>query len=410
MESVACHRQRGARSRMPNISLSADMPSVKRTVTGLLTISLLFAVSATSSSAMVFAQEQPDAIEGTQVEETHASDVEKKVIHEPVHRVPKVATNIAPLTSAVSGIVPKVINNVPPKATNKVPSMLPSAAIPVTEPAKTEPAPTTEPAATTEPARNLIPAIPASATKKVAPHPLDDALETAHRGLINIRENVRDYSAIMVKRERVDGKLLKPEYMQIKVRSEGVDERGARIPFSVYMKFIKPKASAGREVIWVKGKNQNRLCVHEGSGLISLKRLNLEPEGWIAMQGQRYPIYEAGMENLVVKLIEKAERDKAAGDCEVIYSDGVKINGRACSVIEVIHAEQRAPYDFHIAKVYIDDELRLPIRYQAHLWPENGSTKPRLLEEYTYLHVKVNQGFTDEDFNPDNPAYSYPKR
>ncbi len=385
------------------------MSSITRTVAGLLTISLFVVASVTTNAA---AQEQPEVADETQVEKNQPSVVEAKVIHEPIHRVPKVARNNGPSTNAATRIIPNAIKNLPPKivnkapATNKAPTMLPSASTPIAEPA---PAPGI-PTATPEPNKKTVPAIKASAIKKVVPHPLDDALETAHRGLINIRENVKDYSAIMVKRERVDGKLLKPEYMQIKVRSEGVDESGARIPFSVYMKFIKPKASAGREVIWVKGKNQNRLCVHEGSGLISLKRLNLEPEGWIAMQGQRYPIYEAGMENLVVKLIEKAERDKAAGDCEVVYSDGVKINGRACSVIEVTHAEQRAPYDFHIAKVYIDDELRLPIRYQAHLWPENGSTKPRLLEEYTYLHVKINQGFTDEDFNPDNPAYSYPKR
>jgi hypothetical protein len=224
-----------------------------------------------------------------------------------------------------------------------------------------------------------------------------------------MRTNVKDYSAIMIKRERVDGKLLKPEYMQVKIRSEGVSDTGQQIPFSIYMKFIKPKACAGREVIWVKGRNQNQLCVHEGSGIVSFKRFNLDPDSWLAMKGQRYPIYEAGMENLIVKLIEKAERDKAAGDCDVEYREGVKINGRPCSVIEVTHPEAVAPYDFNVAKVYIDKELKMPVRYQAHVWPKPGSSKPQLLEEYTYLNIKVNQGFTDEDFNPNNPNYSFPK-
>ncbi len=373
-----------------------------------LVIAVSFGALGTNSA---IAQEQPNPQDDAQ----HA-DAAQKVIHEPIHRVPKVASAANSILNAVSGLATSVPRFAPvdamPIAENAepgIPAILPSSVAPFSEP------PIEASVAEPAPSRKMIPAIPASMVKPVpvakpTPHPLDDALETARRGLENIQSNVTDYSAIMVKRERVDGKLQKPEYMQVKVRSEGVSKTGGIIPFSVYMKFIKPRACAGREVIWVKGRNNNQLCAHEGSGLLSLKRLNLEPDGWVAMKGQRYPIYEAGMENLVVKLIEKAERDKAAGQCNVEYRDGVKINGRECSVIEVTHPDQRAPYDFHIAKVYIDKELRLPIRYQAHTWPEPGSTKPLLLEEYTYLNVKINQGFTDQDFNPDNPAYSYPNR
>ena len=309
----------------------------------------------------------------------------KKVIAEPVHRVPKVAAMAvgANLAGASVGSVSTPIS-----------AILPSAAIKRTQPTFVEPA-----------------AAPIAAQPKAAaPHPLDGALKIAVDGLENIRATIQDYSAILVKRERVDGQLMKPEYMQVKIRRGRVDEDGKKIPFSIYMKFIKPQASAGRELIWVKGQNDDKLCVHEGSGIVSLKCFNLDPDGWLAMQGQRYPIYEAGVENLVVKLIEKATRDRAAGDCEVVYRDGVKINGRCCSVIEVTHPEQREPYDFHIAKVFIDDELQLPVRYQAHIWPEPGSTKPVLLEEYTYLNIKVNQGFSDLDFDPDNPAYKFPGR
>jgi len=352
-----------------------------------------------------------------------ASLVTKKIIHEPVHRVPKVASKVdvfpvnsnppmgqvsdpaenAPVESDPAENVPA--ENVPDQKVEDVrsatPALLPSATKLVPVPLAENPeAPSKIPG---------TPAQPASSAKPV-PHPLDDALETARRGLENIQENIRDYSAILVKRERVNGRLLKPEYMQVKFRSERMSETGTQIPFSIYMKFIKPRANAGREVIWIKNHNDDKLCVHEGSGLMSLKRINIAPDSWLAMQGQRYPIRKAGMENLVATLIEKAERDRAAGDCEVLYRDGVRVNGRECDVIEVKHAEQRAPYDFHIAKVYIDKELKLPIRYQAHIWPEPGSTKPRLLEEYTYLNVKINQGFTDLDFSPDNPAYNYPRR
>lgn len=379
---------------------------------GLLTFSVTSAVALSLMAAPeAYAQEDTPQ----QIESEEESDVRKKVIHEPIHRVPKVAnSNVVP-----PNIVPR---NIRPNA-KKTPAFLPSAtktlpASPMTpaEPAPTppvDPAPTNRvPSVIPAPSKSMIPAIPASNAKPVAPtrapHPLDDAVEIAKRGLLNMRETVKDYSAIMVKRERVDGVLLPAEYMQMKVRSEHVGKDGKKNPFGIYVKFIKPRASAGREVIWVKGRNDGKLSVHEGSGIIGLRTFHLDPESWLAMKGQRYPISDAGMENLIVKLIEKAERDRAAGHCEVEYTTGESIKGRECDVIKVIHAEQRDPYDFHIAKVYIDKELNMPIRYEAHLWPDTPTSKPKLLERYTYLYVKINQGFTDKDFSIKNPAYSFP--
>ena len=361
--------------------------------------------------------EQENA-ELTEDENEQQDPVEKKVIHEPIHRVLKVANRGAAVTQPNPPVASAPVaddnvkrNNELENANLRTPAILPSVihTLPVAPLASDVPVPSTEsPSVNPNAGQSKIPATLASSAKPV-PHPLDDALEIARRGLRDIRANVRDYTAIMVKRERIGGELQKPEYMQVKVRSEQVTESGQKIPFGIYMKFIKPRACAGREVIWVEGRNENKLFAHEGSGLGSFRTFHLDPTSWLAMKGQRYPISDAGMENLIVKLIEKAERDRAAGDCIVEYRTGVKINGRDCEVIQVTHPEQRAPYDFHIAKIYIDTELRLPIRYQAHLWPETENAKPKLLEEYTYLNIKINQGLTDEEFNPRNPRYKFPK-
>ncbi|MGC4003839.1 MAG: DUF1571 domain-containing protein [Pirellulales bacterium] len=70
--------------------------------------------------------------------------------------------------------------------------------------------------------------------------PVGSALERAYSGLKHIKEDIKDYTCTMVKRERVDGKLTGPEYIFTKVRQE---------PFSVYMTFLKPDEVAGREAI-----------------------------------------------------------------------------------------------------------------------------------------------------------------
>ena len=42
-------------------------------------------------------------------------------------------------------------------------------------------------------------------------------------------------------------------------------------------------------------------------------------------------------------------------------------------------------------------------------WPREKGGPPELLEEYTYLDLKLNNGFTDADFDTQNPGYRFQK-
>ena len=253
--------------------------------------------------------------------------------------------------------------------------------------------------------KSAIPSQPA-----VTAHPLDRALAFSREALAGMRSNVYDYTARMAKRERINGSLSETSYMDIKIRCPRVTPQGQQTPFSIYMKFLKPRDASGREVLWIDGQNKGNLLAHQPGVVIGLKTFELPPTGIMAMQGQRYPIYEAGLENLIVKLIEKASRDRAAGMCDVTYRDGLKMNGRPCSLIEVMHPEKRAPYEFYKAQVLIDDELNLPVRYTSYDWPRAPGAKPEILEQYTYVNIKLNVGLTDKDFAPSNSAYNFPGR
>jgi hypothetical protein len=46
------------------------------------------------------------------------------------------------------------------------------------------------------------------------------------------------------------------------------------------------------------------------------------------------------------------------------------------------------------------------VRYESYGWPAVEGEAPPLLEEYTYLKVKLNNGFTDADFETSNPSYN----
>ena len=238
-----------------------------------------------------------------------------------------------------------------------------------------------------------------AAAAPVATHPLEPALEVARRGLAGIQTNIRDYSCTVVKRERIDGKLGEHEYMFAKIRQR---------PFSVYLLFLGPDSMKGQEVIYVDGQNDGNMLAHAGSGVRAMVGMvSLKPQSMLAMAGNRYPITELGVENLTKRLVEVAEHDRQFGECDVNFYPNAKVNGRICTCIQVTHPVPRRNFRFHLARVFIDDELTIPIRYEAYDWPQEQGGQPVLMEEYTYMNVKLNNGFTDVDFDPKNTAYKF---
>ena len=227
-------------------------------------------------------------------------------------------------------------------------------------------------------------------------HPLAPVLCWAKEGLPAI-ENLKDYSATMVRRERIRGKLGNYEYMFVKIRHK---------PFSVYAYFLWPASIKGQEVIYVAGQNQGNLWAHRAHMPV---KVSLNPDGMIAMAGRHYPLTEIGLVNLVHRLAEVGRQDVHYGECEVKYFTAAKLNKRVCTVIEVVHPVPRDVFRFHRSRVFVDDELKMPIRYESYDWPSEPGGEPELIEEYSYLDLTLNNGFTDKDFSTLNPDYQFPQ-
>jgi hypothetical protein len=237
-------------------------------------------------------------------------------------------------------------------------------------------------------------------------HPLDQALEVAQAGLEYYRANVRDYRAVFIKQERVGGRLDNEQRAFIKFRSGRV-EGETKIPQAVYMRFLEPPGAAGREVIYIDGQNNGKLVAHEG-GLLNLIRAQLAPTSRLAMRGNRHPITEFGIEKLIERMIENGSRDRQLGNCKVEVNRDVRLNDHSGTEIRIIHPEPSDEFDFHIARILIDDELNLPVGYEGYTWPERGSDKPVLIERYFYTELEINVDLSDIDFDPDNPEYEFP--
>jgi hypothetical protein len=246
----------------------------------------------------------------------------------------------------------------------------------------------------TEPLDKARPAVGSLAKAGPKEHPLMPALHWAEQGLPTI-QNLADYSAVLVKREQVHGQLGEYEYLFLKIRHK---------PFSVYAKFLAPASVCGQEVLYVKGQNNGNMWAHKPH---LPGNFSIQPDSLVAMRGRRYPLTEIGMVNLVCRLVEVAQKDIQYGECDVKFLKGAKVNGRLCTVIQVVHPHRRREFCFHLARVFVDDELNMPTRYESYDWPQEAGEQPELIEEYTYLDLKLNNGFTDNDFSLRNSSYRF---
>ena len=245
---------------------------------------------------------------------------------------------------------------------------------------------------------------------KSAKHPLDPLMELADSSLEIIDSKYAGYTAKMLSQVRTGDTLHEENLMFVKVRHDrkiGADEEKTKTPFSIYTLFLKPKSKVGQEAIWVRGKDDEQILGH-GTGLLNFKIVRLPPTGSFAMNGNRYPIYQIGFRNLIIKMKEFGENDRKYGECDVQIERNVEVDGRSCTLLTVTHPEKRDHFDYHIAKIYLDDEFEIPTGYEGYLWPETKGAEPPLLEKYFYFDLKLNCGLEDIDFDVTNPEYNYP--
>lgn len=251
-------------------------------------------------------------------------------------------------------------------------------------------------------ASRIVPTVaaqpPLDLTQRPGEHPLMPALRVAQEGLQTIDSEIHDYSAMLIKQERIDGELHDTEVAYVKVRHQ---------PFSVHMFFLSP--AKGRECLYVEGPNgtDGNLLARDSGFRRRLGVVKLDPTGRFAMAGQKYPITKLGVRCLTQELVDVASKDVNYGECEVNVSqtvlgskDGPK---RPVTLLQVTHPNPRRTFRFYKAEVFIDNELKIPIRYAAYLWPTTPGEAPPLEECYTYLNLKINNGYTDADFSEQSP-------
>ena len=187
------------------------------------------------------------------------------------------------------------------------------------------------------------------------------ALRIAYEIRTHINQSVKDYSCILVKRERVGERL----QGTISISMPGSATRrysDGRVvtPLSVYLYFLRPANIRGREVLYVAGQNDGKLIARRGGSRFSYVTVTLDPLGERAMEGNRYPITEIGIKNLADRLIEAAEDEMQhhprSDECQVKFFDASE--GRRPGVHERLKSPTRCGESIAVSSWFASSSTR----------------------------------------------------
>jgi hypothetical protein len=232
------------------------------------------------------------------------------------------------------------------------------------------------------------PAVPAKAMHL----PLDEPLAMLREGK-RAMASVRDYTFTLQSRENVRGVRLEENGALCKMRTQ---------PFSVYMRWLSPRDSAGQEICFVLGKNGDMMRVRSkkiGKGGLLGSFHSVKYNDPRVMEHSRHTILEAGISNLIEQTIKHWEFENKLGKTQVKMAE-YTCNNRRCLRVETIRPERVQGFYSYRSVLYIDLETKLPIRSEAYDWPRRGGpAEGDLMEMFSYIDLRLNVNLPDSDFN-----------
>lgn len=203
------------------------------------------------------------------------------------------------------------------------------------------------------------------------------------------------YIVRLTRREHLKDKMQPEEILMFKFRKQ---------PFSVHFKWLGD-AARGREVVYVKGKYENKIHTKLAAGDAPLmaagSRLSVAPDSMLARAASRHPITDAGLCHCVEKLtavLNAQERgDKRQGTLSAIAPQVRPEYPRPVETLEQIlppGAEPQLPRGGRRLLCF-DPDWQLPMLVATY------DDKGREVEYYRYDRMQAPVNLDDDDFNPD---------
>lgn len=205
----------------------------------------------------------------------------------------------------------------------------------------------------------------------------------------NYLRTVDAYSATFIRQVRKDEELLDREEISVRIRHQ---------PFSVYMNWDDDS----QQVLYVDGENDGKLLAKRSRGFFR-RTIRLGPTSRLAMADSRYPIYDLGMLNIVLKAREELAAIPSLDGVECTV-ESTELDGVPVRQFNITFASPEVQDTFSHCVICFSDEESMPVAVTGYGWTADGQIG-ELLEHYYYRDVQLDPGLSDLDFDAETCGF-----
>jgi hypothetical protein len=227
-----------------------------------------------------------------------------------------------------------------------------------------------------------------------------DPIAAIAAGLARFERDVRGYSCMLHKQERINGDLGNVERIRHAVREQ---------PFAVSMEWLQGGGSA-KAALYIRGENGGRMKVKTRFLIVT----DTDPNGILARNSSRYSIEDAGIANGMRRTLRAWQAARDAGTMAVQYLGRAAIPelggrechclARTCQPLEVDNFQMSDPIMRSAADSPKDAFAKVTIYLDTETWMQIGTRIDRedgsLTAAYWFQDVVINPLFAAEQFSP----------
>ncbi|HET6572068.1 MAG TPA: DUF1571 domain-containing protein [Fimbriiglobus sp.] len=238
-----------------------------------------------------------------------------------------------------------------------------------------------------------LPLLPTSA-KVVAANASVDGSAALPKAIADARSacaKLRDYTCHLVRQEVVNGKLLPEQVAELRVRTK---------PLSVHVRVIAPKAVAGQEAIYQSAESTSKVRFRAAREAgIRTGFVTLPTDDPKVLAGTSHPLPETGLMAVIDRMDKAVATEKQLNHPVQVLTAEYKFGGRAVTRYEVF-ADRPHPHRYaYRCVLYVDNETKLPARFEAYSQPKpGGPAEGELLEVQSFVGLKTNTGLGESAF------------
>ncbi len=207
----------------------------------------------------------------------------------------------------------------------------------------------------------------------------DDPIAFLEACRLRYDREVKSYTVVMDKQERIDGRLHPREVIQVAFREK---------PFAAYLQW-KEGARRAERALYVEGENGGKMLARPATRLLRLAGdvVARDVDGDDARQSGRIPLSEFGLKNGLVRTLTRWVEAKKQNALHVEYlgvRDVKEVGGRPCYVLRRTRYAQ--PEEDGITELTIDIDQETWLQTGAVLRGEGD----KLIASYYFRDVRLN--------------------